>query len=666
MQPDIDLKLATAAIDSIRLLAVDAVEKAHSGHPGTPMEAAPIGYLLFTRHLRHNPKNPAWPGRDRFVLSCGHASMLLYSLLHLTGYNLPLEELINFRQLGSRTPGHPEFGHTPGVETTTGPLGQGFAAGVGMGMGARFLAEHVDRELFDYRIYALCSDGDLMEGVAAEAASLAGHLRLGNLIYLYLDNYITIEGETRLAFSEEVATRFLAYGWHVERVEGHNLLDIEPALERAKRDPRPSLIIARTHIAEGSPNKRGTAEAHGAPLGKEEVRLIKEALGQSPDEHFVVSDTVRRHMGEAVARGERLEAGWQERFESLRAAGHSSLTHWLQMTGGLPDGWDRELPAFAPGDGAMATRQASGIVLNALAARLPFLLGGSADLAPSNNTRLRGERSFGPYGSGRNLHFGVREHAMGAVLNGLAHTPGLIPYGGTFLIFADYMRPPVRLAALMGIAPIYVFTHDSIGLGEDGPTHQPVEQLPGLRTVPNLTVIRPADANETAEAWKLAIANRRGPTALVLTRQSLPVLDRSRLAPAAGVRRGGYILAAEEGELRAILIASGSEVHLALAARDQLQQEGIGSRVVSLASWELFEAQEEVYRRQVLPPNCRVRVAVEAASPFGWERYVGEAGAVIGMRGFGASAPGGVLMRHFGFTPEAVAEKVRELLGRGH
>ena len=662
--PSLDLSAAQEAVDTIRLLSVDAVEKAASGHPGTPMEAAPLGYLLFTRHLRHNPANPDWPGRDRFVLSCGHASMLLYSLLHLTGYDLPMEELQNFRQLGSRTPGHPEFGHTPGVETTTGPLGQGFAVGVGMAMGARFLAERIDRELFDYRIYVLCSDGDMMEGVGAEAASLAGHLRLGNLIAIYLDNYITIEGETRLAFSEEVATRFLAYGWHVERVEGDNLLDIEPALERAKRDPRPSLIVARTHIAEGSPNKRGTAEAHGAPLGADEVRLIKNLLGRDPDEHFAVPEPVRAHMGQVLPRGRALEAAWNERFEFLSRTPDSPLVPRLLMRDGFPDGWEKNFPAFDPSDGPMPTRKASGIVLNALSARLPLLLGGSADLAPSNNTELKGERSFGPWEAGRNLHFGVREHAMGAVLNGLAHTPGLIPYGGTFLIFSDYMRPPMRLAALMGIAPIYVFTHDSVGLGEDGPTHQPIEQIPGLRALPNLTVIRPCDANETAEAWRLAVENRRGPTALLLSRQNLPVLDRSRYAPAEGVRRGGYVLAAEEGELKAILLATGSEVHPALAAREILQKEGIGARVVSLPSWEIFEAQEEGYRREVLPTECRVRVAVEAASPFGWERYVGTEGRIVAMNGFGASAPGGALMKHFGFTGENIANQVREMTGR--
>ncbi len=663
MQPAIDFSLASRSIDTIRLLSADAVEAANSGHPGTPMEAAPIAYLLYTRHLRYNPRNPDWPGRDRFILSCGHASMLLYSMLHLTGYDLPLPELRNFRQLGSRTAGHPEFGHTPGVETTTGPLGQGIAVGVGMAMGARFLQQKVDPGLFDYRIYALCSDGDLMEGVAAEAASLAGHLRLGQLIYIYLDNRITIEGETSLAFSEEVATRFLACGWHVEHAEGENLRELDAALERAKADPRPSLIIARTHIGQGSPNKCDSAEAHGAPLGAEELRLTKAALGFDPDQAFVIPDEVAAHLRAAGARGEELEREWREELKTQEDLDPAPFDHWRQaLEGELPHGWDEHLPVFSPADGAMATRKASGLALGALAKTLPLLLGGSADLAPSNNTELKGEAAFAPGRSGRNIHFGVREHAMGAVLNGLAHTPGLRPYGGTFLIFSDYMRPPMRLAALMGLAPIYVFTHDSIGLGEDGPTHQPVEQLPGLRSVPNLTVIRPADANETVEAWRAAIANRRGPTALVLSRQNLPILDRQQLAPAVGLQRGGYVLAREQGELRAILLASGSEVALALAAREQLQQQGVGTRVVSLPSWELFEAKEPAYREEVLPAACRVRVAIEGAATFGWERYVGRCGAVVGLSGFGASAPAGALMKHFGFTAENIVAKVQERL----
>ena len=663
-QAAFDPQLARHAIDTIRLLAADAVEAANSGHPGTPMEAAPIAYLLYSRHLRHNPKNPRWPGRDRFILSCGHASALLYSILHLTGYDLPLADLQRFRQIGSLTPGHPEYGHTPGVETTTGPLGQGFAVGVGMAMGSRFLSGEVDSGLFDYRIYALCSDGDLMEGVASEAASLAGHLRLGNLTYLYLDNRITIEGGTDLSFSEEVATRFLAYGWQVQHVEGENLPEIDGALEAAKGDPRPSLIIARTHIGQGAPHKQDSAEAHGAPLGAEELRLTKAAFGCDPDLSFVVPAAVREHLGAAVSRGAELERQWWDELGRRQDLDPTPFAPWQgAREGELPAGWDQDLPVFPPGSGAMATRKASGLALNALAGRIPFLLGGSADLAPSNNTALTGEASFAPGRSGRNIHFGVREHAMGAILNGLAHTDGLIPFGGTFLIFSDYMRPPIRLAAMMGLAPIYVFTHDSIGLGEDGPTHQPVEQLTALRAIPGLTVIRPADANETVEAWRAAISNRRGPTALVLSRQNLPLLDRGIFAPASGLRRGGYVLAAEKGELQGIVIASGSEVQLALAARELLQKEGIGVRVVSLPSWELFETQDRPYRESVLPPSCPLRVAVEAASPLGWDRYVGDRGAVIAMAGYGASAPAAALFEHFGFTAAAVAERVRSLLG---
>jgi transketolase len=663
-QAAFDPQLARHAIDTIRLLAADAVEAANSGHPGTPMEAAPIAYLLYSRHLRHNPKNPRWPGRDRFILSCGHASALLYSILHLTGYDLPLADLQRFRQIGSLTPGHPEYGHTPGVETTTGPLGQGFAVGVGMAMGSRFLSGEVDSGLFDYRIYALCSDGDLMEGVASEAASLAGHLRLGNLIYLYLDNRITIEGGTDLSFSEEVATRFLAYGWQVQHVEGENLPEIDGALEAAKGDPRPSLIIARTHIGQGAPHKQDSAEAHGAPLGAEELRLTKAAFGCDPDLSFVVPAAVREHLGAAVSRGAELERQWWDELGRRQDLDPTPFAPWQgAREGELPAGWDQDLPGFSPGSGAMATRKASGLALNALAGRIPFLLGGSADLAPSNNTALTGEASFAPGRSGRNIHFGVREHAMGAILNGLAHTDGLIPFGGTFLIFSDYMRPPIRLAAMMGLAPIYVFTHDSIGLGEDGPTHQPVEQLTALRAIPGLTVIRPADANETVEAWRAAISNRRGPTALVLSRQNLPLLDRGIFAPASGLRRGGYVLAAEKGGLQGIVIASGSEVQLALAARELLQKEGIGVRVVSLPSWELFETQDRPYRESVLPPSCPLRVAVEAASPLGWDRYVGDRGAVIAMAGYGASAPAAALFENFGFTAAAVAERVRSLLG---
>ncbi len=659
----IDPQLAKASINCLRLLAADAVEKANSGHPGTPMEAAPIAYLLYQRHLRHNPANPAWPGRDRFILSCGHASTLLYGILHLSGYDLSLDDLKNFRQFGSRTPGHPEFGHTPGVETTTGPLGQGIAVGTGMAMGTRFLQEQVDSELFDYRTYVLCSDGDLMEGLSAEAASIAGHLRLGNLICLYLDNRITIEGDTSLAFSEEVGTRFLASGWHIERVEGENLTEIDGAIERAKSDPRPSLIIARTHIGQGAPNKQDTADAHGAPLGAEELRLTKVAYGCDPEQSFVISSEVATHMAKIRERGQQQEAAWQKLYEQKLLTEAEPLTRWQKLQEGeLPEGWELGLPEFSPADGAMATRKASGIVLNALAERLPLMLGGSADLAPSNNTELKKQAYFAPGTSGRNIHFGVREHAMGAILNGLSHTPGLIPFAGTFLVFADYMRTPIRLAAMMGIGPIYVFTHDSIGLGEDGPTHQPVEHLATLRAIPGLNVIRPGDANETMRAWEAAIADRSTPTALILSRQNLPTLDRSLYGSADGLHLGGYILAREEGELQAILLATGAEIHPALGARDLLQQQGIGTRVVSLPCWELFEAQEKDYRDEVLPPTCTRRVSIEAGSPFGWDRYVGANGAMIAMTSFGASAPAEQLMKHFGFTAENIAEKVKGLL----
>ncbi len=660
MAQTLDMQQAQRAIDTIRLLAADMVEQAQSGHPGTPMEAAPMAYLLFNKHMRYNPKNPDWAGRDRFVLSCGHASALLYSMLHLSGYDLSLDDLKNFRQLDSPTAGHPEFGHAPGIETTTGPLGQGISVGVGMAMGARFLQQSVSKDLFDYTTYGICSDGDLMEGVAAEAASLAGHLRLGNLIYLYLDNKITIEGDTDLTFTEEVATRFLSYGWQVQHVEGENVQDLDRAIAKAKHSPRPSLIIARSHIGFGAPNKQDTAAAHGAPLGGEELKLTKQFFGRDPEESFVVPAEVTTHMAEAVSRGAEMESAWQEEFAN-ELKENATLAAWQKAANGeLPAGWD-DLPTFAAGE-KLATRQASGKTLNTLAGKLPFLLGGSADLGPSNNTTLKDEQAFTPCTVGRNIHFGVREHAMGAVLNGLVHTPGLIPFGGTFMIFADYMRPPMRLAAMMGLGAIYVFTHDSIGLGEDGPTHQPVEQLPNLRAVPNLTVIRPGDANETVEAWKAAIANRQGPTALILTRQGLPTLDREKFGAAEGLQKGGYVLAQEQGDLQATIIASGSEVPLALAAQEQLQQEGIGTRVVSLPCWELFEKQTQDYRDQVLPPECLNRVAVEAASTFGWERYVGFKGKVIGMQGYGASAPADQLMEKFGFTVDNVVAKVKDLI----
>jgi len=660
----LDSALVRKSIDTIRLLAADAVEKANSGHPGTPMEAAPIAYLIYTRHLRHNPSNPGWDGRDRFVLSCGHASMLLYSMLHLCGYDLSLDDLKNFRQFGSKTPGHPEFGHTAGVETTTGPLGQGVATATGMAMGLGFLRDQVDSELFDARVYALCSDGDLMEGVSSEAASIAGHLRLGNLINIYLDNRITIEGDTDLAFTEKVAARYQAYGWDVEHVVGEDLAQVDAAIERAKHTPQPTLIIARTHIGQGSPNKQDTADAHGAPLGAEELALTKQALGWDPTQSFVVPADVASHMAECKERGAALDKAWQDKLTSLQA-NSPTLQNWLQMKDGqLPAGWADKVPHYSSADGAMATRQASGKALNGLAAQIPLLLGGSADLAPSNNTELKGMDDYTPTRSGRNIHFGIREHAMGSILNGMAHMPGLIPFGGTFFVFSDYMRPAMRLAAMMGLGAIYVLTHDSIGLGEDGPTHQPIEHLASLRCMPNMTVIRPGDANETSAAWCLAVANRRGPTALVLTRQGLPILDPEKFTTRDGVAKGGYILAKEEGTLQVLLLASGSEIHCALAAREQLQQEGIGCRVVSMPCWELFEAQDQAYRDKVLPPSCTARVAVEAAAAFGWERYIGPQGIMVGMPGFGASAPAKQLMSHFGFTPENVASQAKQLLNK--
>jgi transketolase len=658
------------SINTIRTLAIDAVQKARSGHPGTPMGAAAMAYVLWTRFLKHNPANPAWPDRDRFVLSPGHASMLLYALLHLTGYDLTLEELKQFRQWGSRTPGHPEYGVTPGVETTTGPLGQGFANGVGMAIAERFLAEHFNRpghSIVDHYVYGIVSDGDLMEGVASEAASLAGHLRLGKLIYLYDDNEISIEGRTDLTFTEQVGRRFGAYGWHVQRIDGDDLEAVASALREAQAESqRPSLIIARTHIGFGSPHKQDTAAAHGAPLGEEEVKLTKEALGWPVEPPFYVPEEARAHFREALERGREWEAEWQGRFDAYAAAYPQEAELWRQvMSGRLPEGWDADIPAFRPEDGPMATRVASGKCLNAIAGRLPTLVGGSADLAPSTDTYLRGygDLGFHEY-CGHNMHFGVREHAMGSILNGMALHGGAIVYGGTFLVFSDYMRPPIRLAALSHLPVIFVFTHDSIGLGEDGPTHQPIEHLASLRAIPGLTVIRPADATETAEAWRWAVPHK-GPVLLALSRQNLPVLDRESLPPADGLRRGAYVLAdSGDGRPDILLLATGSEVHLALEVRSRLAAEGIKARVVSMPSWELFEAQPQSYRDEVLPPDVAARLAIEAASPLGWHRYVGLAGDVVGLDRFGASAPAATLAEKLGFTPEAVVRRARDLLAR--
>lgn len=658
------------SINTIRTLAMDGVQKANSGHPGLPMGMAAPAYVIWTKFMRHNPKNPYWPNRDRFVLSAGHGSMLLYSLLFLTGYeDYPLEQLKQFRQWGSLTPGHPETELSPDIETTTGPLGQGFANGVGMGIGAEFLRANFNREgheLFDYYIYAIVSDGDLMEGVASEAASMAGHMKLGRLIYLYDDNEISIDGSTNLAFTEDRAKRFEAYGWHVQKVDdGNDLAAIEAAIKAAQADPRPSIICTKTIIGYGSPNKAGTQKAHGEPLGEEEIKLTKQNLGWPYEEPFYVPEEALNNFRQVLERGAKQEADWNAKLEAYGKDHADQAAQWKAWSSGeLPEGWQDALPTF-PADKPMATREASGKTINAFAKVLPMLLGGSADLRPSNNTWIEGSESFqsGHY-AGRNFHFGVREHAMGSVMNGIALTKPLIPYGGTFMVFYDYMRPPVRLASMMGLQVIYVYTHDSIGLGEDGPTHQPIEHLMGLRSVPNLTLIRPADANETAVAWRVALAHKHGPTALALTRQKLPVFDRTKYAAAEGLAQGAYVMSdAPTGKLDVILIATGSEVAVAVEAQDKLAAEGIGARVVSMPSWELFDKQPQSYRDEVLPPNVTARVAIETGVTFGWAKYVGEKGDVIGLDRYGASAPVQVLMEKFGFTGANVVERVKKLIG---
>ena len=665
-------ELEWRSINSIRALAMDAVEQAQSGHPGTPMALAPAAYLLWTRFLSHNPRNPEWPDRDRFVLSCGHASMLLYSLLHLTGYDLPLEEIRNFRQWGSLTPGHPERGHTPGVETTTGPLGQGMGNSVGMAIAERFLSEHFNRPghaIVDHGTWAFASDGDLMEGVASEVASLAGHLRLGKLNVVYDDNHITIDGDTALTFSEDVPRRFEAYGWHVMKVgDGNDLSAIAGALDAARNETgRPSLVVLRTTIADPAPTKRNSAEAHGAPLGADEVRRTKEIIGWPEEPKFYIPDDALAHWRGAVTRGGELESGWRKRFASYATA-HAALAAEFEqwVAGELPAGWDKGLPVVTAAAGQLATRQASGLALQAIAAAVPNLVGGSADLGGSTGTTLKQGGTFGPSTSGRTFHWGVREHGMGSCLNGIAAHGGLRPFGSTFLVFSDYMKPTIRLAAIMRLPVIYVGTHDSIGLGEDGPTHQPVEHLAMLRAIPNLVTLRPADATETIEAWRLAVGRRDGPTMLVLTRQKLPVLDRDRLGSVEGVRRGAYVLLDPPGpgRLDTILIATGSEVAIALSAADALLTQGVRARVVSMPSWELFAAESESYRDDVLPPDVRARVAIEAAGAFGWSRWTTDEGAMVGMKGFGASAPGERLFQEFKLTPEEVADTAKRLLAR--
>lgn len=654
-----DLQLR--AINTLRFLSADAVQKANSGHPGLPMGAAAMAYIIWTRHLRHNPRNPKWAGRDRFILSGGHGSMLLYSLLHLTGYDVSLDDIKNFRQWGSITPGHPEYGLTPGVEMTTGPLGQGFATGVGMAIAASHLAALFNKpghEPIQSFIYGIVTDGDLMEGISSEAASLAGHLSLGRIIYLYDDNHVSIDGSTNLAFTEDRGARFEAYGWHVQKVEdGNDVEGIDAAIRVAKADPRPSIIMCRTTIGFGAPHRQGTSKAHGEPLGDEELNAAKENLGWPIEPRFFIPDDVLTFFRQAVDQGREREIDWKMKFDAyknLNPGLGAELSR--RLAGKFPEDWAAELPIFPADAKGMATRASSGKIINALAPILPELIGGSADLAPSNNTRIDGSPDFEKVSyDGRNFHFGVREHAMGAALNGMNLFGGIIAYGGTFLIFSDYMKPAIRIAAISHIPTIFIFTHDSVGLGEDGPTHQPIEQLAALRAIPNLVTIRPADANEVREAWKFAVASRNGPTALALTRQNVPTFEPSNIP---SVEKGAYVLK-DFGNPEIILMASGSEVSLILEAAQKLADEGHGVRVVSFPSWELFEKQDDIYKDAVLPKSITARLAVEAAASFGWERY---AKSIIGIDHYGASAPAKIIFEKFGFTVENVVARAKELL----
>ncbi len=654
-------------INTVRALSMDAVQKANSGHPGAPMGLAPAAYVLWTRVMKHNPDNPGWLDRDRFVLSAGHASMLLYSLLHLSGYAVTLDDIKNFRQWNSKTPGHPEFGHTPGVETTTGPLGQGFANAVGMAMAERHLAARFNNpghEIVDHYTYMICGDGDMMEGISSEAASLAGHLGLGRLICIYDDNKISIEGSTEITFTEDVALRFKAYRWHILNVDDGNDIDaIYNAIQAAKaQTERPSLIILRTHIAYGSPNKQDTADAHGAPLGEEEVRLTKKSLGLPEDALFDIPDAVRHHFTQCVEAGRKAEAIWQDKFQAYNKTYPDMTKKWVDaMSGFLTTGWDEEIPEFSVSDGPIATRAASGKVLNAIAPRLPTLIGGSADLAPSNKTFLNTSHEFQKDAyDGRNIRFGVREHAMGGIMSGMFLHNGLRPYGGTFLVFADYLRPALRVAAIMKLPVIYIFTHDSIAVGEDGPTHQPVEHLVSLRAIPGLTVIRPADASETAQAWRQALKTTNGPVALILSRQKLPVLASNAIKD--GLSKGAYVLSDCDGKPDIILIGTGSEVHIVIEAKTRLLEKGVAARVVSMPSWELFEKNAQEYKDRILLPDVKTRLAVEAGSPMGWCRYVGTGDTVVGINSFGASAPGGIVMEKYGFTVENVVQRALSLI----
>ncbi len=657
------------AIDTVRILAADAVEKANSGHPGAPMGLSAVGHVLWAEAMNYNPHNHEWANRDRFILSNGHACMLQYSYLYLTGYDITLNDIKKFRQLHSKTAGHPEYGLLAGIEVTTGPLGQGFANGVGFAIAQKYMAARYNKpgfDIFNYKIYAICSDGDLMEGITAEAASLAGHLQLGNMIYLYDDNHISIEGNTNLTFDEDVAQRFEAYGWHVQVVvDGNDLEALSAAIKHAQKETsRPSLIKVRTHIGYGSPNKADTAAAHGSPLGEEEVKLVKKHFGFDPDKNFEVPDEVLNYYREAGKKGIEKEQDWNELYRSYKEK-YTVLANEYELlsSGKLPKGWKEKLPVFEAGEKKMATRKASGKVLNAIADYLPNLIGGSADLAPSTDTNLEKYKSFSAEDpEGRNFHFGIREHAMGAILNGLALSNYIIPYGATFLIFSDYMRPPIRLAAIMKIRPIFIYTHDSIGLGEDGTTHQPIEQLISLRTVPNITVIRPADANETVQAWRVALEHTDGPVVIVLTRQGVPVIDQEKYTKAIELEKGAYILSESATSPQIILIGTGSEVQLIIAAQQKLKEQHIEARVVSMPSWELFEKQDAAYKEKIFPQALRKRLAVEAGSPVGWHKYVTDEGDVLGIDTFGHSAPAEDLFKLFGFTVDNVVTRAKKLL----
>jgi transketolase len=663
-------KLEQLCINTVRTLSMDAVQKANSGHPGTPMALAPLAFVLWDRFLRFNPRNPHWAGRDRFVLSNGHASMLLYSMLYLTGYDLTLDDLKQFRQWGSKTPGHPEYGLTAGVETTTGPLGQGVSNSVGMAIAQRWFASqyhHDGHTPFDYRIYAICGDGDLMEGISNEAASLAGHLGLSNLIWFYDNNHITIEGNTSLAFSDDVATRFLGWHWNVQHVgDVNDLAEIDRAIRTAQAETeRPTLIIVNSVIGYGAPHKANTAEAHGEPLGADEIKLAKEFYGWPPDAQFLVPEEAKAYMGKAVERGATWEKEWDAKYAEWAKAFPELGEQWELITArDLPEGWDKDIPVFPADAKGIATRESNSKVLNAVAKNVPWLIGGAADLAPSTKTLLKDAGSFehGEYG-GRNFHFGIREHAMGAVVNGMS-VSGVRPFGATFFIFSDYMRPTVRLAALMDIPSIFIYTHDSIGLGEDGPTHQPIEQMMSLRAIPRLLTFRPGDANEVAETWRYIMTLKHEPALLALTRQAIPTFDRTKYAPASGVAKGAYVLADSGGTPEVILIGTGSELQLCVGAYEKLTSEGVKARVVSMPSWEVFEKQSAEYKAQVLPPAVKARVSVEAGTTLGWSRYVGDAGESVGRDDFGASAPIKDLMLHFGFTVDNVVAKARASMSR--